>query len=264
MSGESSGSLTGTSCRSRALPQRRPSNATAKWRTGCGKLATNRVATAGAGRKSWRLSRAEEYQHILSALASFQETVGQRPQGWYCRYGPSVHTRELLVEEGGFVYDADAYNDDLPYFTTVQGKRHLVVPYSLTYNDARFVLAQGYGSPSDFADSLKRAFDICWEEGAERPRMMSIGLHPRLIGQAARISGSRTSSTMRSTRSSSGSQSASTSRTGGWRTTKSSNRSCNFAERGASENGATLLCQPYWLSPGTGTNDNAKTQKDDA
>jgi hypothetical protein len=87
---------------------------------------------------------------MLWAIESFKETVGQRPQGWYCRYGPSVHTRELLVEEGGFVYDAGAYNDDLPYFTVVQGKCHLVVPYSLTYNDARFVLAQGYGSPSDF------------------------------------------------------------------------------------------------------------------
>jgi len=137
----------------------------------------------------WRLSREDEYQHMLWAIASFQATVGQRPRGWYCRYGPSVHTRELLVEEGGFVYDADAYNDDLPYFTTVKGTRHLVVPYSLTYNDARFVLAQGYSSPTDFADSLKRAFDTYWEEGAERPRMMSIGLHPRLIGQAARIAG---------------------------------------------------------------------------
>jgi peptidoglycan/xylan/chitin deacetylase (PgdA/CDA1 family) len=137
----------------------------------------------------WRLSREDEYQHMLWAIASFQATVGQRPRGWYCRYGPSVHTRELLVEEGGFVYDADAYNDDLPYFTTVKGTRHLVVPYSLTYNDARFVLAQGYSSPTDFADSLKRAFDTYWEEGADRPRMMSIGLHPRLIGQAARIAG---------------------------------------------------------------------------
>ena len=137
----------------------------------------------------WTLSREDEYQHMLWAIASFQDTVGQRPRGWYCRYGPSVHTRELLVEEGGFVCDADAYNDDLPYFTTVKGTRHLVVPYSLTYNDARFVLAQGYSSPTDFADSLKRAFDTYWEEGAERPRMMSIGLHPRLIGQAARISG---------------------------------------------------------------------------
>src|SRR5499427_7295673 len=88
----------------------------------------------------WTLSREEEQQHMLWAIESFKATVGERPQGWYCRYGPSVHTRELLVEEGGFVYDADAYNDDLPYFTTVQGKRYLVVPYSLTYNDARFVL----------------------------------------------------------------------------------------------------------------------------
>ena len=88
----------------------------------------------------WTLSREDEQQHMLWAIESFKATVGQRPQGWYCRYGPSVHTRELLVEEGGFVYDADAYNDDLPYFTTVQGKRYLVVPYSLTYNDARFVL----------------------------------------------------------------------------------------------------------------------------
>ena len=67
--------------------------------------------------------------------------------GWYCRYGPSVNTRELLVEEGGFVYDSDAYNDDLPYFTEVKGKRHLVVPYSFVYNDGRFVLPQGFGWP---------------------------------------------------------------------------------------------------------------------
>ena len=136
----------------------------------------------------WTLSREEEKQHMLWAIESFKRTVGQRPQGWYCRYGPSVHTRELLVEEGGFVYDADAYNDDLPYFQEVSGKRHLVVPYSFTYNDARFVMSQGYSSPSDFSDHLKRAFDTYWEEGAERPRMMSIGLHPRMIGQAARIS----------------------------------------------------------------------------
>ena len=139
----------------------------------------------------WRLGREAEREHMLWAIESFEETVGQRPLGWYCRYGPSVHTRELLVEEGGFVYDADAYNDDLPYFTEVLGRRHLVVPYSFTYNDARFVLPQGYGSPDDFATTLKRAFDTYWEEGEERPRMMSIGLHPRLVGQAARIAGLR-------------------------------------------------------------------------
>ena len=117
----------------------------------------------------WRLGRDLERQHVRWAIESFEETVGQRPLGWYCRYGPSVHTRELLVEEGGFVYDADAYNDDLPYFTEVMGKRHLIVPYSFTYNDARFVLPQGYGSPDDFATTLKRAFDTYWEEGPSVP-----------------------------------------------------------------------------------------------
>jgi len=136
----------------------------------------------------WRLSRDDERAHIDAAVSSFEETCGRRPLGWYCRYGPSVHTRELLVEEGGFTYDADAYNDDLPYYVDVLGRRHLVVPYSFTYNDARFVNPQGYGSPGDFLDNVKRGFDYLWEEGASRPRMMSIGLHPRLIGQASRTS----------------------------------------------------------------------------
>ena len=157
------------------------------------------------------------------AIESFEATVGQRPLGWYCRYGPSVHTRELLVEEGGFVYDADAYNDDLPYFTEVLGRRHLVVPYSFTYNDARFVLPQGYGSPDDFATTFKRAFDTYWEEGEERPRMMSIGLHPRLVGQAAPYRRAfATSSNTPSTRAARGSPGASTSPSGGLPITRSS------------------------------------------
>lgn len=136
----------------------------------------------------WLLSRDEERAHIDAAVRSFEQTCGRRPLGWYCRYGPSVHTRELLVEEGGFVYDADAYNDDLPYYVQVLDRQHLVVPYTLTYNDARFVTPQGYGSPSDFLDNVKRGLDYLWEEGATHPRMMSIGLHPRLIGQASRAS----------------------------------------------------------------------------
>ena len=68
---------------------------------------------------------------MAMAIASMMQTVGQRPQGWYCRYGPSVNTRELLVEEGGFVYDSDAYNDDLPYYVDVGSKQHLVLPYSV-------------------------------------------------------------------------------------------------------------------------------------
>jgi peptidoglycan/xylan/chitin deacetylase (PgdA/CDA1 family) len=135
----------------------------------------------------WRLSREEEADHIRRAIAAIEATCGVRPSGWYCRYGPSVNTRELLVEEGGFVYDSDAYNDDLPYYVDVKGKRHLVIPYTLTYNDAKFGVLPGYGSPADFVDNLKRGFDQLWDEGDTHPRMMSIGLHPRLIGQASRI-----------------------------------------------------------------------------
>jgi peptidoglycan/xylan/chitin deacetylase (PgdA/CDA1 family) len=85
----------------------------------------------------WLLSRDEEREHIQAAIASFEHTVGARPVGWYCRYGPSVHTRELLVEEGGFVYDSDSYADDLPYYVSVGGARHLVVPYTMVYNDVK-------------------------------------------------------------------------------------------------------------------------------
>lgn len=140
----------------------------------------------------WRLSREEEQQHMQWAIESIQKTCRERPLGWYCRYGPSVNTRELIVAEGGFVYDADAYNDDLPYFTQVGETRHLIVPYSFTYNDARYVLPQGYGSPSDFFESCKRGLDELWAEGeAGYPKMMSIGLHPRIAGQAGRTSGLR-------------------------------------------------------------------------
>ena len=135
----------------------------------------------------WRLSREEEARHIAMAVESFQRTCGQRPPGWYCRYGPSVNTRELVIAEGGFLYDSDAYNDDLPYF--VQGARgpHLVVPYSLTYNDI-----QGTRTPSDFLDYCRRGLDELRREGlAGSPKMMSVGLHPRLIGQAGRASALR-------------------------------------------------------------------------
>jgi peptidoglycan/xylan/chitin deacetylase (PgdA/CDA1 family) len=139
------------------------------------------------------LSRDEERQHIQWAIESIQETCGERPLGWYCRYGPSINTRELLVEAGGFVYDSDAYNDDLPYFTSVAGKRHLIVPYnSFPYNDVRFVLAQGYSNPTDFFDCCQRGLDELWREGeAGYPKTMSIGLHPRLSGQAGRTSALR-------------------------------------------------------------------------
>ena len=140
----------------------------------------------------WLFDRDEERRRMQAAIESIEKTCGERPLGWYCRYGPSVNTRELVVEEGGFLYDADAYNDDLPYFTEVKGTRHLVVPYTLAYNDVHFVLPQGHGSPGDFFETCRRALDEYRREAeAGCPKMMSVGLHPRWIGQAARTSGLR-------------------------------------------------------------------------
>ena len=112
-------------------------------------------------------------------------------QGLYCRYGPSVNTRELVVEEGGFEYDSDAYNDDVPYFVEVLGKKHLVVPYTPDVNDFCFWNSPGFINSSDFLTYMKDAFDYLYAEAAETPRMMSIGLHPRIIGRAGRVSALR-------------------------------------------------------------------------
>jgi peptidoglycan/xylan/chitin deacetylase (PgdA/CDA1 family) len=139
----------------------------------------------------WRLSREEERAHIAAAVESITRTCGAPPNGWYCRYAASVHTRELIAEYGGpFLYDADAYNDDLPYFVDVKGRRRLVIPYNaLPYNDGRFV---GNITPSDFVDICKRGIDEYRREGlAGWPKMMSIGLHPRYAGQAGRTSALR-------------------------------------------------------------------------
>lgn len=140
----------------------------------------------------WRLTRDEEREHIRAAVELFEAVCGRRPVGWYCRYGPSVNTRELVVEEGGFAYDSDAYNDDLPYFVDVKGTSHLVVPYSMTYNDIRFSASPGYGAPGDFTELCTRGLDELRREADDgHPKMMSVGLHPRLIGQAGRLSALR-------------------------------------------------------------------------
>ena len=99
----------------------------------------------------------EERDHIRRAIDSIAETTGERPLGWYCRYGPSVNTRELVVEEGGFVYDCDAYNDDLPYLTMVGETKHLVVPYSLANNDGKFNWG-AFGSPGRFREPPQGEF----------------------------------------------------------------------------------------------------------
>jgi peptidoglycan/xylan/chitin deacetylase (PgdA/CDA1 family) len=139
--------------------------------------------------EAFRLDRETERERIDAAVASLERTVGQRPLGWYCRYGPSVNTRELLVAEGGFVYDCDAYNDDLPYFVEAGGRSHLVIPYTPDVNDFRFWQSPGLTNSDDFFSYLKDSFDILYEEGAETPKMLSIGLHPRIIGRPGRLAG---------------------------------------------------------------------------
>lgn len=140
--------------------------------------------------EDWTVSREEEAERIARAVASITASCGQRPVGWYSRWMPSAHTRELLVAEGGFLYDSNAYNDDLPYYVRVGDASHLVIPYSLTYNDARYVTG-ATGSPGEFLDYCRRGLDYLWDEGAEAPRMLSIGLHARLSGQAGRASAVR-------------------------------------------------------------------------
>ena len=137
--------------------------------------------------KHFTLSEAEEREHIARAVKSLKQTVGDRPAGWYCRYGPSVNTRRLLVEEGGFTYDSDYYGDELPFWQTVQGKPHLVVPYSLTNNDGKFAVTMS--TADQWFNLVKDAFDVLYREGAQHPKMMSVGMHMRILGHPARTAG---------------------------------------------------------------------------
>ncbi|MEP7457353.1 allantoinase PuuE [Phyllobacterium sp. SB3] len=134
------------------------------------------------------LSIDDERQRIIKTIASFKHTLGRRPDGWYCRYGPSINTRELLVEEGGFLYDSDAYNDELPYWVSVRNRDHLVIPYTLTNNDAKFMRG-AMATADDFFQYLRDAFDMLYAEGAQTPKMMSVGLHLRIAGHPGRAAG---------------------------------------------------------------------------
>jgi peptidoglycan/xylan/chitin deacetylase (PgdA/CDA1 family) len=139
----------------------------------------------------WRLSRDEEREHLRRAIASYERVVGQRPLGWNCRSWPSENTRELLVEEGGFIYDSDGSADDVPYYKHSLGKPFLVVPYTKTYNDSRFLMTPGFGSPRDFLETLTMGLDQLIREGSERPTMMTVAVHARWSGPAARAAAVR-------------------------------------------------------------------------
>lgn len=135
--------------------------------------------------KHYLLSEEDERAEIARAVDSFQRIWGSAPRGWYCRYGPSVRTRELLVEHGGFHYDSNAYDDELPYWTTVSGRSHLVVPHTFANNDNKY--AKGWWSTGDDAFRwLADAFDVLHAEGGA---MMVVSVHPRLTGHPARAAG---------------------------------------------------------------------------
>ncbi len=130
-------------------------------------------------------SEAEEREHLETAIAIHTRATGTRPLGWYTgRISPN--TRRLVVEEGGFLYDADSYADDLPYWVTEFGSPHLVVPYTLDNNDMRFATNQGFNSGDQFFTYLKDAFETLYHEGESQPKMMSVGLHCRLAGRPGR------------------------------------------------------------------------------
>jgi len=136
------------------------------------------------------VQEAVEREHMQRAIEIHRKLTGERPLGWYTGR-TSPNTRKLVVEDGGFVYDADDYSDDLPWYDTryrdKSGKPQLVVPYTLDANDMRFATAQGFSSGDQFFAYLKDAFDVLYDEGNRTPRMMSVGLHCRLVGRPGRL-----------------------------------------------------------------------------
>ena len=127
-----------------------------------------------------------EREHMQRAIEIQKRLTGERPFGWYTGR-TSPNTRSLVVEDGGFEYDADDYSDDLPWYDTRHGKPQLVVPYTLDANDMRFLAVQGFNSGEQFYAYLKDSFDALYAEGRDTPRMMSVGLHCRIAGKPGRI-----------------------------------------------------------------------------
>ncbi|MDX1575846.1 MAG: allantoinase PuuE [Kiloniellales bacterium] len=161
-------------------------------------LARNPEAVAAMGEADWEIashglrwidykdvSESEERAHLEEAIRLHREATGERPLGWYTGRC-SQHTRKLVMEEGGFLYDSDSYADDLPYWLAGPKGPHLVVPYTLDANDMRFATAQGFNSGEQFFQYLKDSFDQLYQEGETSPKMLSVGLHCRLVGRPGR------------------------------------------------------------------------------
>ncbi len=132
------------------------------------------------------IKKPEEKKHMKMAINTHTKIFGKRPQGWYTgRCSPN--TRDLVFEDGGFLYDSDSYSDDLPYWETRNNKKQLIIPYTLDNNDMRFATNQGFNTGDHFYSYLKDSFDALYEEGKTHPKMMSVGLHCRIIGKPGRI-----------------------------------------------------------------------------
>ena len=132
------------------------------------------------------VDEATERSHMAKAIKVIEDAIGERPLGWYTGRS-SPNTRALVVAEGGFVYDADDYSDELPFWDMQYGKPQLVIPYTLDANDMRFATAQGFNTGSQFLQYLKDSFDVLYAEGAESAKMMSVGLHCRISGRPGRF-----------------------------------------------------------------------------
>ena len=128
---------------------------------------------------------ATEREHMRLAIATHERILGERPLGWYTGRVSEI-TRRLVAEDGRFLYESDAYNDDLPYWVKIGGKPLLIIPYTLDQNDMKFAVPPGFTSSTGFYEYLKDAFDVLYAEGERTPKMMNIGLHCRLAGRPAR------------------------------------------------------------------------------
>jgi len=139
-----------------------------------------------------RVAEDVEREHIARAIEIQKALTGERPLGWY-QGRTSPNTARLVAEEGGFVYDADSYADDLPYYDAryAQGRPQLIVPYTLDTNDMRFVAVQGFNSGEQFFTYLRDAFETLYAEGETAPKMLSVGLHCRVVGRPARLAALR-------------------------------------------------------------------------
>jgi peptidoglycan/xylan/chitin deacetylase (PgdA/CDA1 family) len=141
--------------------------------------------------EAWTFDRDQERDSIARAVETYQRVLGSRPDGWNSRSWPSENTRDILRELGGFLYHSEGSADDVPHYELIGEEPMLVIPYSKTYNDSRYLMSPGFSSPRDFLDTMVMGLDELLREGAERRTMMTVAVHARWSGQPARAAALR-------------------------------------------------------------------------